>query len=146
MARCDPPALHHNAKPIPADFAANAHRHNGELELVYGVSYPTIMKWRREMDLPAPPRKKRPLKTHCAHGHAYTPENTYVSPDGCRYCRACKARNGRKPRPSRIRIADRPVRDSGRVFCEQCQRNVLTAEADRCGSRFCKAKAERLAA
>jgi len=28
-------------------------------------------------------------KTHCVHEHAYTPENTYVSPAGARQCRTC---------------------------------------------------------
>ncbi len=28
-------------------------------------------------------------KTHCKHDHEYTPENTYRSPDGRRYCRIC---------------------------------------------------------
>jgi hypothetical protein len=31
-------------------------------------------------------------KTHCPHGHEYTPENTVVYPsDGRRRCRACRA-------------------------------------------------------
>jgi hypothetical protein len=30
--------------------------------------------------------------THCPDGHEYTPENTYVSPDGGRSCRACRPR------------------------------------------------------
>lgn len=29
-------------------------------------------------------------KTHCTHGHRYTSENTYVTPDGWRQCRVCK--------------------------------------------------------
>lgn len=29
-------------------------------------------------------------KSHCRNGHEYTPENTYVSPKGQRYCRACR--------------------------------------------------------
>jgi len=33
-------------------------------------------------------------KTHCPHGHEYTPENTYLSPDGRhRLCRDCLRRN-----------------------------------------------------
>ena len=28
-------------------------------------------------------------KTHCANGHPYSPENTYVLPDGSRSCRIC---------------------------------------------------------
>lgn len=32
-------------------------------------------------------------RTHCPQGHAYVPENTYVSPSGRRHCRSCgKAR------------------------------------------------------
>lgn len=29
-------------------------------------------------------------KTHCIHGHEFTPENTYVFPSGYRQCRACR--------------------------------------------------------
>lgn len=28
-------------------------------------------------------------RTHCKHGHEFTPENTYVNKDGERHCRAC---------------------------------------------------------
>jgi hypothetical protein len=30
------------------------------------------------------------LLTHCLRGHEFTPENTYTSPGGVRFCRACK--------------------------------------------------------
>lgn len=36
-------------------------------------------------------------KTHCIHGHAYTPENTYRYPSGARECRTCKYYGGRIP-------------------------------------------------
>lgn len=29
------------------------------------------------------------LQTHCVNGHEYTPENTYIRPNGQRDCRAC---------------------------------------------------------
>ena len=29
------------------------------------------------------------FKTHCKHGHQFTPENTYIRPTGQRQCRAC---------------------------------------------------------
>ena len=32
-------------------------------------------------------------KTHCVHGHEFTPENTYLMSNGGRQCRACKKRN-----------------------------------------------------
>lgn len=28
-------------------------------------------------------------KTHCIHGHEFTPENTYITPEGHRACRTC---------------------------------------------------------
>jgi len=35
-------------------------------------------------------------KTHCPHGHAYTPENTYLPPSGGRHCCICKGISPRK--------------------------------------------------
>ena len=32
-------------------------------------------------------------KTHCPQGHPYSTENTYVSPQGKRFCRACHRRH-----------------------------------------------------
>jgi hypothetical protein len=40
-------------------------------------------------DMVAKGRHWNQRKTHCAHGHEYTPENTYVSSRGWRYCRTC---------------------------------------------------------
>jgi len=34
-------------------------------------------------------------KTHCKHGHEFTPENTYRRPRGSRECRTCGRINGR---------------------------------------------------
>ena len=36
-------------------------------------------------------------QTHCCNGHLYTPENTYIKPDGGRRCRQCK-RDGERRR------------------------------------------------
>ncbi|MFJ4990022.1 HNH endonuclease [Streptomyces sp. NPDC088732] len=33
-------------------------------------------------------------KKRCLHGHAFTPENTYVRPNGWRECRACRRGEG----------------------------------------------------
>lgn len=36
------------------------------------------------------PGHHRPYKTHCKHGHPYSPENTYVYRSGKRWCKACQ--------------------------------------------------------
>ena len=37
------------------------------------------------------PSANNARKTHCSHGHAFTPENTYIQPsNGGRLCRICK--------------------------------------------------------
>ena len=34
----------------------------------------------------------RTRRTHCPHGHEFTPENTYIDPSrGFRQCRACRS-------------------------------------------------------
>jgi len=35
-------------------------------------------------------RRHGATKTKCAHGHDFTPENTYFRPGGKRYCRVCQ--------------------------------------------------------
>ena len=55
-----------------------------------------------EVAVPAPAAVEfspsgRRLRTHCRHGHEYTPENTYLAPSGYRQCRACRSAN-RQPR------------------------------------------------
>lgn len=35
-------------------------------------------------------------KTHCAHGHPFNEENTYVDPKGWRHCRVCRRERERK--------------------------------------------------
>lgn len=46
-------------------------------------------------------------KTHCVHGHAYTPENTYVTPAGARQCRNCNKRRSQITNARRRREAKR---------------------------------------
>ena len=40
-------------------------------------------------------------KTHCVHGHEFTPENTMRHPDGHRYCRTCHNERKRRWRASK---------------------------------------------
>lgn len=44
------------------------------------------------------PSAENSLKTHCKHGHEFTPENTYITPKGYRYCRECKRSIDRRKR------------------------------------------------
>ena len=37
-------------------------------------------------------------KTQCIHDHEFTPENTYIRPDGKRMCKACAAASSRRIR------------------------------------------------
>ena len=50
-----------------------------------------------EPTLETPVLPRPGLRTHCPHGHEYTPENTYIRPvAGSRACRACRAEQSRK--------------------------------------------------
>ena len=40
--------------------------------------------------------QKERSKTHCPKGHPYTPENTYVAPNGWRKCRICRREQHRR--------------------------------------------------
>lgn len=44
------------------------------------------------------PTAANALKTHCGRGHAYTPENTRVGPEGSRHCRTCRRMHTRNAR------------------------------------------------
>lgn len=39
---------------------------------------------------------RRVAQTQCVNGHAFTPENTRIRPDGCRDCRECHRRHSRE--------------------------------------------------
>lgn len=39
---------------------------------------------------------QRNRKSHCRHGHLYTPENTYTRPNGKRHCLTCRREQGRE--------------------------------------------------
>lgn len=71
------------------------------------------------------PRKK------CDHGHLFTPENTYVAPDGERGCRKCRRaavrRYQRRKKLERIRAA---MPKPPRVLCA-CGREFAPGHIDR---------------
>jgi hypothetical protein len=46
----------------------------------------------------------RPAKTHCKHGHEFTPDNTYTNPNsGKRSCKTCRLRTSREYETRRVR-------------------------------------------
>lgn len=53
------------------------------------------------LDSVARGRHRQTRKTHCAHGHEFTPENTYVSRDGHRRCSACTKDHARRNQATR---------------------------------------------
>jgi HNH endonuclease len=72
--RCDNPACWH-----PSHLKPGTQRENMRDKVEHG-------------------RHANTLKTHCAHGHAFTPENTYVDPRGRRNCLTCRRRIDRARR------------------------------------------------
>lgn len=56
------------------------------------------VNWRRS----AGPSARQARKTHCDHGHEFTPENTYRDSRGGRKCRACAAAYQRARRRANI--------------------------------------------
>lgn len=73
------------------------------------------------------------IKTHCVHGHQFTPENTGRSPEGYRFCLTCQANRPKQP-TRRKRVPGQCVNGhlrtpentyvgpSGRKDCRQCRR------------------------
>jgi hypothetical protein len=59
---------------------------NALTNLVYGTSSENTQDALRHG------RHNMARKTHCKHGHEFTPENTYMTPRGERQCRACVRR------------------------------------------------------
>jgi len=45
-------------------------------------------------------------RTHCPQGHDYTPENTYVRPNGHRDCKICASKKGRKEKARKTFFSD----------------------------------------
>ena len=43
--------------------------------------------------------KMRAAMEECIHGHGFTPENTYIKPNGARHCRACRRETDRRRTP-----------------------------------------------
>lgn len=71
---------------------------------------------------------KRPhgKTTHCAKGHEFTPENTYIDKRGDRSCQTCRRASSaravaRRPRPVCIRCGALKRPGHGRRYCDACR-------------------------
>ncbi|MEZ5411050.1 MAG: hypothetical protein R2761_23670 [Acidimicrobiales bacterium] len=71
-------------------------------------------------------------KTHCKHGHEYTEENTYVTPQGARKCRTCEKLRWKvkedKRRAERKTDLKRLQQERQRLLYEQALASVRRAE------------------
>lgn len=69
-------------------------------------------------------------ETHCPQRHAYSPENTYVSPEGRRACRTCRRayielyRATTPDERASRKAAGLPVVDIGAHFAEQAEESA----------------------
>lgn len=60
-----------------------------------GMSYAEVIASERYVDVSGLPKAtaarvaKQRNATHCKHGHPWTPENTRITPEGWKNCRAC---------------------------------------------------------
>lgn len=82
----------------------------------------------------------RRAKTHCKHGHEYTPENTYVQRNGGRSCRACSRRYSREWAARNVPRKPRVLQPCGTVAAYERHRQ----RGERCAEcRAAKAVAER---
>lgn len=59
--------------------------------------------------LGAAARERNLAKTHCPQGHEYTPENTYVSRTGSRYCRTCNRASKKVSPEARVVVRKKPA-------------------------------------
>ena len=53
---------------------------------------------------PSLAKENQLAKTHCPRGHEYTAENTYVNPEGRRYCRICVREATKKWRQKKWKV------------------------------------------
>lgn len=77
------------------------------------------------------------LKTHCKHGHEFTPNNTSIRPSGVRRCKACNRRDAMacyivRPRPAKVvtpkEPKPRPTRPLAERFWEKVNKTATCWE------------------
>lgn len=80
-------------------------------------------------------RSRNAQRTHCDHGHEFTPENTYLSAEGWRTCRTCNLARQAQRRAARgagTAFADRLSCPHGHAYDE------INTYIDKNGGRHCR--------
>lgn len=93
--------------------------------------------------------KKRILKTHCKRGHAFTPENTRIRPNGARLCRTCASErllDWRAAHPDMVAAGlkrwrqEHPDYQKPQAICKACKRMLKMTAFGLCTSCYCTFK------
>jgi len=64
-------------------------------------------------------------KTHCKNGHAFSPENTYVYPNGERECRTCQRARKRERYHADLEASRARERDKARRRAQQRRETLV---------------------
>ena len=74
-----------------------------------------VNPWHLKLEVDNAAHRAEHRKTHCVHGHEYTPENTYYHPQGARRCRECH-RNESRERAAALRLLRSELEHDLEVF------------------------------
>lgn len=82
---------------------------------------------------------RKAAKTHCVHGHALTPENTYTTASGQKICRLCQRKaqqmhHGRSVTPDTVPIG---LRGADKTHCPAGHEYASWGRKRADGARFC---------
>lgn len=94
-------------------------------------------------DQPQVKKRSKSTDTHCAYGHEWSADNTYITPKGRRQCRACKTSHlevWRNANPDRVKFHSLTKHAKRRYRITVAERESIVEEQNNrcaiCQSRF----------